>query len=75
VQPNGDLTVVYNAEFPPPSRLLSQTSHDGGDHFDPPVTIATAEGLPVPGMRTGRDGLLTLPGAAVDPVDGEIYVV
>lgn len=75
VQPNGDLTIVYNVQFPPPSLLLSQTSHDGGDHFDPPATIATAEGIPVPGMRTGLDGMVTLPAAAVDPVDGEIYVV
>jgi hypothetical protein len=75
VQPNGDVTIVYNAFLPPPSRLLAQTSHDGGDHFGPPVTIATAEGLPVPGMRTGRDDLSTFPGAAVDPVDGELYVV
>ena len=88
VQPNGDLTIVYNAVSPPPSRLVSQTSHDGGDHFDAPATIATAEGLPVPSMKTGLDlcpvglegcpasGMITtFAGAAVDPVDGELYAV
>ena len=70
VRPNGDLTVVYNSIL---AGLLqvSQTSHDGGSTFDPPVTIAAFQGIGVAGMRTGD----FLPAAAVDPVSGHLYAV
>ena len=73
VQPDGDVTVLYNLYAPPPSRLVSQTSHDGGNQFDPPVTIATYQGLAVPGMRTGNDAVSALPAGAVDPLTGRLY--
>jgi hypothetical protein len=71
VQPNGDVTVVYEAYAPGPAREVSQTSHDGGAHFDAPVTIGTFQGDAVSGVRTGEG----LPAAAVDPVGGALYVV
>ena len=69
VQPNGDVTVVYEAYNPPPARGVSQTSHDGGAHFDAPVPVGTFEGVAVPDMRTG----IGLPAAAVDGVTGHLY--
>src|SRR5262249_24069915 len=75
VQPNGDLTIVYDTIFPPPNRVVSQTSHDGGNIFDAPVTVDTYEGHPVPGMRTANDAILVVPGAAVDPGTGKLYAV
>jgi hypothetical protein len=75
VQPNGDLTIVYNVEYPEPIRVVSQTSHDGGANFDPAVTVNTYEGVDVPGMRTGADDLSVLPAAAVDPITGHLYAV
>jgi hypothetical protein len=75
VQPNGDVTIVYNAYFPQPTLVVSQTSHDGGDHFDPAVTIGTYEGSAVPGMRTAGDDGSVLPAAAADPVTGNLYAV
>lgn len=73
VQPNGDLTVVYATGAPLATtyQFIAQTSHDGGDRFDAPVTIATPLERAAPGIESGYD----LPAAAVDPVDGEIYVV
>lgn len=72
VQPNGDLTIVYCAYLSVPPRVLAQTSHDGGDTFDPPVSIATYEGVKVPGLiETG--GVFVVPAAAVDPVTGSLY--
>jgi hypothetical protein len=71
VQPNGDLTVVYNAYKPGPDRELSQTSHDGGAHFDAAVTIGTFQGFGVNDIRTG----VSLPAAAVDPLTGHLYAV
>jgi hypothetical protein len=64
VQPNDDVTVVYEAYNPALAREVAQTSHDGGAHFDAPVTIGDFEGAEVSGMRTGAG----LPAAAVDPV-------
>ena len=71
VQPDGDVTVVYEAYVPGPAREVSQTSHDGGAHFDAPVTIGTFAGIAVAGMRTG----IGLPAAAVDAVTGDLYAV
>ena len=71
VQPNGDVTIVYEAYSPGPAREVAQTSHDGGAHFDVPVTVADFEGTGVPGMRTGTG----LPAAALDPVTGALHVV
>jgi hypothetical protein len=71
VQPNGDVTVVYEAYNPGPAREVSQTSHDGGAHFDAPVTIGTFQGIGVADMRTG----IGLPAAAVDGVTGDLYAV
>src|SRR3989454_6695438 len=70
VQPNGDVTVVYNL-YAPPTGQVSQTSHDGGRHFDPPVTIGTEQSHGVADMRTGEG----LPAVAVDPVTGRLYTV
>ena len=75
VQPNGDVTVIYN-DFPVggTSRFVAQTSHDGGLGFDAPVEVADDQSLEVPGMRTkGVD--VTFVAAAVDPVRGDLYVV
>jgi len=70
VQPNGDVTVVYDL-YGPPTGEVSQTSHDGGAHFDAPVTIGTIQSSGVPDMRTGAG----LPAAAVDPITGALYTV
>ncbi len=71
VQPSGAVTVVYEAYSPGPAREVSQTSHDGGAHFDPPVTIGTFQGNGVSGLRAGEG----LPAAAVDPVTGALHAV
>jgi hypothetical protein len=63
VQPNGDLTVVYQT-----ASIKALTSHDGGDSFDPAVTINSFQGSEPPDMRTGA-----LPTAAVDPTSGVLY--
>src|SRR5256886_625033 len=70
VQPNGDVTVIYDL-YGPPTGEVSQTSHDGGAHFESPVTIGTIESSGVPDMRTGAG----LPAAAVDPVTARLYAV
>jgi hypothetical protein len=69
VQPNGDVTIIYLQQAPVPLRIWAQTSHDGGDTFDPQVLISDYQGTDPPGMRTG------LPAAAVDPITGSLYVV
>jgi hypothetical protein len=71
VRPNGDVTVVYQAYEPAPVRELSQTSHDGGAHFDAAVTIGTFRGFGVSDIRIG----VGLPAAAVDPLTGDLYAV
>ena len=77
VQPNGDLSVVYSSYDP--CGELSQTSHDGGEHFDAPVTIATCTSREaIPGMRTSVTKYLAFPSAAIDPMGGPsglLYVV
>lgn len=65
VHPDGDLTIVYYN-----GAQVSQTSHDGGQTFDPPVTIDAYLGTELAGMRT--NGIM--PAAAVDPVTGYLYV-
>jgi hypothetical protein len=75
VQPNGDLTILYNQYLPTPGRVVSQASHDGGDHFDAPVTVAMYEGIDVPGMRTGSDDFTVIAAATVDRVEGHLYAV
>ncbi len=69
VQPNGDLTVVYESSTPTLVDV-AQTSHDGGVTFDPSVTISTVTGADPSGLRTGA-----LPAAAVDPLTGALHVV
>jgi hypothetical protein len=77
VQPNGDLTIVYSSYGP--CAELSQTSHDGGEHFDAPVTVASCTArAAIPGMRTGVTQYTALPAVAMDPVGGPsgvLYVV
>src|SRR6202166_181131 len=51
--------------------IESSYSTDGGDTWSPPVTVADITVAPVPSSRTG-DGL---PGAAIDPATGNLYVV
>jgi hypothetical protein len=63
VQPNGDLTVVYQT-----GSIISRTSHDGGNTFDAAVNINSFQGSEPPDMRTGA-----LPTAAVDPATGVLY--
>jgi hypothetical protein len=70
VQPNGDLTVVYEDAFGPHFNLYAQTSSDGGETFTEPEIIARDEWKEARGMRTG----FGIPAAAVDPVSGELYV-
>jgi hypothetical protein len=70
--PGGDVAVFYAAIAP--CRVVVQTSHDGGERFDAPVTIAQCTSASVPGLRTGSDELGILPAAAVDPLDGTLYV-
>ena len=70
VQPNGDLTIVYEA-FSGGATIVSQTSHDGGANFDGPVTVATDMASDPPDQRAGSD----LPSVAVDPTNGIIDVV
>jgi len=67
VQPNGDLTVVYD-HLGSPEAIVSQTSQDGGDTFDGAVVIGTFQGGEPFDMRTGG-----LPTATVDPVTGDLY--
>jgi hypothetical protein len=71
VQPNGDLTVVYEDAIGPPFRLYAQTSNDGGATFTKPQVIARDEWREAHGMRTG----FGIPAAAVDPVTAGIFVV
>lgn len=68
VQPNGDLTVVwdhYGATF---DEMVSQTSSDGGSTFSAPVKIGDCACTEPPDLRTGA-----LPSANVDPVTGYLY--
>jgi len=51
--------------------IESSYSTDGGDTWSPPVTVADISLVPVPSSRTG-DGL---PGAAIDPATGNVFVV
>jgi hypothetical protein len=69
VQPNGDLTVVYD-RFSPGDSEVAQTSHDGGLTFDPAVVIGQFRGSEPSDMRTGG-----LPAAAVDATNGHLFVV
>jgi hypothetical protein len=51
--------------------IESSFSTDGGDTWSAPVAVAGITVAPVPGSRTG-DGL---PGAAIDPATGNVFVV
>lgn len=51
--------------------LLTARSTDGGDTWSPAVTVAELMAAGVPGLRTGA----TLPSAAVDPRNGDLYAV
>jgi len=73
VQPSGALSIVYSEAIP--CSVRSQTSLDGGEHFDVPVTVATCTGrTAIPGMRTGVTRDFAVPTAAVDPSSGRLYV-
>jgi hypothetical protein len=67
VQPNGDLTLVYES-FDSGDNMVAQTSHNGGVTFDPKVTINSFRGTEPPDQRTG--GLVT---ATIDHVTGTMY--
>jgi hypothetical protein len=66
VQPNGDLTVVYQDNG---GDVVARTSSDGGATFGPVVLIGENQGNEAADMRTGG-----LPSAAVDPVTGHLFV-
>jgi hypothetical protein len=73
---DGSITVVYDLFVPSATNPnggndyeTAQTSHNGGVTWSAPVTIGQFLGSGVPGMRTGG-----LPGAAIDPVTGNMYV-
>jgi hypothetical protein len=73
VQPNGDLTILfqkYRPDTPMPPSLVAMTSHDGGQTYDPAVTVDFMSSSEPEDMRTGA-----LPAAAVDPVTGHMYAV
>lgn len=69
VQPNGDLTVIYE-DYSSGEDEVSQTSHNGGASFEPPVTIGSFQGGALPDIRSG-----SLPAAAVDAVTGDLFAV
>lgn len=66
VQPNGDLTMVYESG----SNIVAQTSTNGGGSFGPPVTVSHDGADDPPDERAGSD----LPSAAVDRTTGVMYV-
>ena len=68
VQPNGDLTVVY--EDLAHGTVAARTSTDGGASFGAKVTVARDRASDPPDQRAGSD----LPSAAVDPAIGTLYV-
>ena len=75
VQPSGALTVVYlnvfcTRGFCFDADVRARTSLDGGDTFGEPARIAEVRGALPAGIRAGL-----LPGAAVDPTTGTLYVV
>ncbi len=73
VQPNGDLTILfqkYEPDSPFPPSLVALTSHDGGLTFDAPVTVDFMLSSEPEDMRTGA-----LPAATVDPLTGRMYAV
>jgi hypothetical protein len=74
VQPNGNLTIVYFAYPIGQSAVLevSQTSRDGGDHFDAPVTIGSSQGKDVTGLGTACEPPACAT-ATVDPITGYLY--
>jgi hypothetical protein len=65
VQPDGDLIVPYYDE----NRVAALRSADGGATFSAPVTVASANFRPTPGLRAPP-----LPSAEVDR-NGVVYVV
>jgi len=67
VQPNGDLTMVYEKG----ANIVAQTSHDGGATFASAVTVAQDKASDPFDERAGSD----LPSVAVDPTTGVMYVV
>jgi hypothetical protein len=68
VQPDGNLTVEYLNVLS--FDIVAQTSKDGGQTFGPVVTIDTCLATDPPDQRDGG----CIPGAAVDPVTGFLYV-
>ena len=69
VQPNGDLTLVYETFGNGFDNMVSRTSHDGGQTFGPVEVINSWRGSEPPDMRTGA-----LLSATVDAVTGAMYV-
>jgi BNR/Asp-box repeat protein len=68
VQPDGDLTVVWDHFGVDFDEMVSQTSTDGGQTFSSLLFIGDCSCSSPPDMRTGA-----LPSAAVDPVTGFLY--
>jgi hypothetical protein len=68
VQPNGDVTIQIADGVE-----VAVTSHDGGQTWDPRVTINSFQGADPPDMRTGN--IWGLGHVAVDPTTGILYVV
>lgn len=68
VQPNGDLTLVWDHYGETFDQMVSQTSTDGGQTFATPVKIGACACTEPPDLRTGG-----LPSANVDPVTGYLY--
>jgi hypothetical protein len=66
VQPNGDLTVIFQSIDH--LTTVAQTSTDGGVTWGPQVTVAKFDGADPTGIRSGA-----LPAAAVDPLTGDLY--
>src|ERR1051325_644612 len=72
VQPNGDLTVVWQRIGGSGGyQQGARTSTDGGLTFGPVVKIAVVHWHESRGLRTG----FAIPSATVDPVTGDLHVV
>jgi hypothetical protein len=68
VQPDGDVTAQIASGVE-----VAVTSHDGGQTWDPAVTINTFQGFDPPDIRAGN--IWGLGHLAVDRVSGNLYVV
>ena len=69
IQPDGTITDTYEVYHGNAAEMVARTSHDGGATWSPQVLVAGAIGGGPRGIRC------CLPGAAADPVTGELYAV